>query len=87
MQAGIVATKAKDVFVVYSQAGKAFILRIWDSAPVLQIRDNWAEAVVKLSVITEASKAKILNVADVKALYQALVNVFSKKCKHFMTFH
>lgn len=81
MHAGIITTKAKDVLVLYSQAGKAFILRIWDSAPVLQIRDNWTETIAKLSVITEASKAKILNVADVKALYQALLNVFSKKCK------
>lgn len=69
------------MLVVYSQAGKSFIFRIWDSAPVLQIRDLWKEGVVKLTVFVEATKVKILNAADLRGVYQALLNVFSKKCK------
>lgn len=75
------------MFIVYSQVGKSFILKIWDSAPVLQVRDIWTEGVIKLSVITESAKVKILNVADIKGFYQALLNVFSKKCKNILPFY
>lgn len=78
----IIATKVKDAFIIYAQTGKAVILRIWDSTSCLQARDIWKEVTIKFSILTERTKIKILEVADIRGLYHTLLNVFSKKCNN-----
>lgn len=83
MRAEIITTKAKDVLVVYTQAGKAFLLNLWESGTALQVKNFCKEGAVKFSVLIEKFKSKISDFADIKGFYYALVNVFSKKCKNF----
>lgn len=80
VQAEIMVTKVKDAFIIYSQAGKSLILRVWGSTPCLQTRDICKEVTIKLSLLIENTKIKILEVADFRSLYYTLLNVFSKKC-------
>lgn len=66
---------------MYSQAGKAFLLKLWESGTVLQVRNFCSESSAKFAVLVANFKLKIPEAADIKAFYYALLNVFSKKCK------
>lgn len=81
VHADIVATKAKDILVIYTQAGKSILLRIWDSTPFLLAKDVWREGATKLITLVQATRIKILDIIDLKGIYYNLLDLISKKCK------
>lgn len=80
VRADILATKTKDVLMIYMQTVKSLILRTWENIPISQIEGAWKEGTAQLTTVIQAFKIKIVEAVDIRAFYKTILDVFSKKC-------
>lgn len=53
---------------------------------MLQLKNACKEGITKFAILVETGKVKILEVADLRGLYQTLLNLLSKKCKSLVSY-
>nr|CAH7720843.1 unnamed protein product [Callosobruchus chinensis] len=79
IQASIVASKAKDVFVLYVEKGRVVLLQIWQNAALEEIKQKLSESILKIINTAKEIKSNLLYYADPQEMYLALLSVFGKE--------
>ncbi|VEN53884.1 unnamed protein product [Callosobruchus maculatus] len=79
IQASIVANKAKDVFVLYVEKGRAVLLQLWHNDAFEEIKHKLSESILKIISTAKEIKSHILYYADPQEMYLALLSVFGKE--------
>nr|CAI5828999.1 unnamed protein product [Callosobruchus analis] len=79
IQASIVASKAKDAFVLYVEKGRVIVLQLWHNAALEEIKQKLSESILKVINTAKEIKNNLLYYADPQEMYLALLSVFGKE--------